>query len=145
MKRKDLINIQVQAIEQIKNGNELKVYLAVVYYTTDPGSGAQVSLSTLSKELNLDTRTITKALYNLTQAGLIVTTKTPGRINIYGICDLSNGSLYIRNDLTGTAGISKRSRTPGDQAGKSCKGQQKQQKRKESAKNTTKTEKEVKA
>lgn len=142
MKRKDLINIHARAIEQIKNGNELKVYLAVVYYTTDPGSGAQVSLSTLSKDLNLDTRTITKALYNLTQAGLIVTTKTPGRINIYGICDLSDGSLYIRNDLTGTAGNSKSSRTPGDQEGQSCKGQQK---RKETAKNTTKTEKEVKA
>lgn len=145
MKRSDLINVQAQAIEQIKNGNELKVYLAVVYYTTDPGSGAQVSLSTLSKELNLDTRTITKSLYNLTQAGLIVTTKTPGKINIYGICDLSNGSLYIRNDLTGTAEISKTSRTPGKLTGQSCKGQQKQQKRKKSAKNTTKTEKEVKA
>lgn len=148
MKRKDLINIQAKAIEQIKNGNDLKVYLAVVYYTTDPAAGTSVTLSRMSKDLNLDIRTIRKSLENLTRSGLIVTTRTPEKINVYGICDLSEGNegrLYSSSKLSGTQRKRKRSRTPGDQAGKSCKGQQKQQKRKETAKNTTKTEKEVKA
>lgn len=147
MKRKDLINVQAQAIEQIKNGYDLKVYLAVVYYTTDPAAGTSVTLSRMSKDLNLDIRTIRKSLENLTRSGLIVTTRTPGKINVYGICDLSEGNegrLYTC-EHSRTSRKSKIKATPGDQAGKSCKGQQKQQKRKESAKNTTKTEKEVKA
>lgn len=143
MKRSDLINVQAQAIEQIKNVYDLKVYLAVVYYTTDPAAGTSVTLSRMSKDLNLDIRTIRKSLENLTSSGLIVTTRTPGKINVYGICDLSNGNLHSSSELSGTQRKRKRSRTPEDQAGQSCKGQQKQRKRKETAKNITKTEKEV--
>jgi DNA-binding MarR family transcriptional regulator len=95
---KRFVTLEMSAFETLETAAELKVYAMLCYVyqnRQNGGDGVEMSFSALIEKVNMDKKTVFRAVTELENKNLIQILRKPGKINHYSVMTIDDDSGYL--------------------------------------------------